>query len=123
MIQYNNPEYAKERQNVVPLSETDMKWLIKSLNGIKRYFHDSFNNPIFSKLQQLIWRYENLVHNNEAKVPELKRLLAEKRELQKQMDEAMQESWGTNNEPNEYYSIAQRKNEITEQIEKLIEQL
>lgn len=55
MIHFNNPEYAKERQNVKPLTLEQEKNIVAHLN---LYFSDM---PIMQKkLQRLIWNYENL---------------------------------------------------------------
>lgn len=124
MIHYNNPEYAKERQNVVPLRLQDSEFIKKMISSIIDT-KDPLQGILKGKILQLIGVYENLVHNNDVNVPELKRLLSEKKSIQSEMDKIVQdECFETGKEQDkDYYKLFTRKNEITEQIEKLIEQL
>lgn len=63
MIVFNSPEYAKQRQEVKPLSLEEMTWLVHALNATA-YKVDS---QLVEYLQRLIFEYENLKHSNEVK--------------------------------------------------------
>lgn len=57
MITYNSPEHAKERQNVVPLTNDEMQQMIALLNRFENY-------ATFPKgeLQDLLHHHANLQH-------------------------------------------------------------
>lgn len=68
-IQFNNPEYVKQRQEVKPLSLEEMTYAIDIINDMycKVQTHNLPTIDEINLVQRLIFEYENLKHSNEVK--------------------------------------------------------
>lgn len=64
-IKFNDPEYAKQRQEVNPLSLEEMQDVVEVLNDMCHGFKPTFKR--IESIQRMIFEYENLKHSNEVK--------------------------------------------------------
>lgn len=66
MIVFNNPEYAKQRQEVKPLSLEEMEEAVDFINDSVSLFYNKIPEKRLDYLtglvQDLIWQFENLLH-------------------------------------------------------------